>query len=53
MLVSAWNLVFTRYFGFVCGKFYGKAALPPLPFSVYMADGKLSCQLYQRECLFS
>ena len=52
MLVSAWNpsvLPDTKQ-SFAENVAYGKAALPPCHafFQFYVADGKLSCQLYQR-----
>jgi len=52
MLVSAWNpsvLPDTKQ-SFANNVAQGKAALPPCHafFQFYVADGKLSCQLYQR-----
>ena len=52
MLISAWNpsvLPDTKQ-SFADNVAYGKAALPPCHafFQFYVADGKLSCQLYQR-----
>lgn len=52
MLVSAWNpsvLPDTNH-TFAENVANGKAALPPCHafFQFYVADGKLSCQLYQR-----
>ena len=52
MLVSAWNpsvLPDTKQ-SFADNVAQGKAALPPCHafFQFYVADGKLSCQLYQR-----
>ncbi len=52
MLVSAWNpsvLPDTKQ-SFAVNVAQGKAALPPCHafFQFYVADGKLSCQLYQR-----
>jgi len=54
MIVAAWNPSVLP----LSGKFFaenvalGRAALPPCHafFQFYVADGKLSCQMYQRSC---
>ena len=52
MLVSAWNpsVLPDTSKSFAENVAYGKVALPPCHafFQFYVADGKLSCQLYQR-----
>ena len=52
MLVSAWNpsVLPDTFISFSENVANGKAALPPCHafFQFYVADGKLSCQLYQR-----
>jgi thymidylate synthase len=52
MLVSAWNpsVLPDTFVSFAENVTNGKAALPPCHafFQFYVADGKLSCQLYQR-----
>lgn len=52
MLVSAWNpsVLPDTSISFAENVRHGKAALPPCHafFQFYVADGKLSCQLYQR-----
>lgn len=52
MLVSAWNpsVLPDTSVSFAANVANGKAALPPCHafFQFYVADGKLSCQLYQR-----
>ncbi len=52
MLVSAWNpsVLPDTSVSFSQNVAHGKAALPPCHafFQLYVADGKLSCQLYQR-----
>ena len=54
MLVSAWNpsVLPDTSVSFAENVANGKAALPPCHafFQFYVADGKLSCQLYQRSC---
>ncbi len=54
MLVSAWNpsVLPDTSKSFDENVAQGKAALPPCHafFQFYVADGKLSCQLYQRSC---
>lgn len=54
MLVSAWNptVLPDTSVSFDENVANGKAALPPCHafFQFYVADGKLSCQLYQRSC---
>ena len=54
MLVSAWNpsVLPDTSISFAENVANGKAALPPCHafFQFYVADGKLSCQLYQRSC---
>ncbi len=54
MLVSAWNpsVLPDTSISFDENVANGKAALPPCHafFQFYVADGKLSCQLYQRSC---
>lgn len=54
MLVSAWNpsVLPDNSKSFEENVADGKAALPPCHafFQFYVADGKLSCQLYQRSC---
>ncbi len=54
MLVSAWNpsVMPDTKLSFSENVANGKAALPPCHafFQFYVADGKLSCQLYQRSC---
>lgn len=54
MLVSAWNpsVLPDNAKSFDENVANGKAALPPCHafFQFYVADGKLSCQLYQRSC---
>jgi thymidylate synthase len=54
MLVSAWNpsVLPDTTISFSENVANGKAALPPCHafFQFYVADGKLSCQLYQRSC---
>lgn len=54
MLVSAWNpsVLPDTSISFAENVAKGKAALPPCHafFQFYVADGKLSCQLYQRSC---
>ncbi len=54
MLVSAWNpsVLPDNTKSFDENVADGKAALPPCHafFQFYVADGKLSCQLYQRSC---
>ncbi|WP_268225520.1 thymidylate synthase [Sinomicrobium oceani] len=52
MIVTAWNpeVLPDTSVSFAENVAYGKAALPPCHafFQFYVADGKLSCQLYQR-----
>jgi thymidylate synthase len=54
MLVSAWNpsVLPDTSISFAANVANGKAALPPCHafFQFYVADGKLSCQMYQRSC---
>lgn len=54
MLVSAWNpsVLPDTSISFAANVAHGKAALPPCHafFQFYVADGKLSCQMYQRSC---
>jgi len=54
MLVTAWNpsVMPDTSVSFSENVANGKAALPPCHafFQFYVADGKLSCQLYQRSC---
>ncbi len=54
MLISAWNpsVLPDNSLSFAENVARGKAALPPCHafFQFYVADGKLSCQLYQRSC---
>lgn len=54
MLVTAWNpsVLPDTSVSFSENVANGKAALPPCHafFQFYVADGKLSCQLYQRSC---
>lgn len=54
MLVSAWNpsVLPDTSVSFAENVAHGKAALPPCHafFQFYVADGKLSCQMYQRSC---
>ncbi len=54
MLVTAWNpsVLPDTSISFAENVAQGKAALPPCHafFQFYVADGKLSCQLYQRSC---
>lgn len=54
MLISAWNpsVLPDTTVGFAENVANGKAALPPCHafFQFYVADGKLSCQMYQRSC---
>jgi thymidylate synthase len=54
MLVSAWNpsVLPDTSISFAENVENGKAALPPCHafFQFYVANGKLSCQLYQRSC---
>ena len=54
MLVTAWNpsVMPDTNLSFSENVANGKAALPPCHafFQFYVADGKLSCQLYQRSC---
>jgi len=54
MLISAWNpsVLPDTSVSFSENVANGKAALPPCHafFQFYVADGKLSCQLYQRSC---
>ena len=54
MLVSAWNpsVLPDTSISFTDNVAQGKAALPPCHafFQFYVAEGKLSCQMYQRSC---
>jgi thymidylate synthase len=54
MIISAWNpsVLPDTSFSFSENVANGKAALPPCHafFQFYVADGKLSCQMYQRSC---
>jgi len=54
MIVSAWNPSVLPESGktFAENVAEGRAALPPCHafFQFYVADGKLSCQMYQRSC---
>ena len=54
MLISAWNpsVLPDTSVSFAENVANGKAALPPCHafFQFYVADGKLSCQMYQRSC---